>query len=533
MLFGTQFTTEVHITQDGLRFSTNCNMFNSYPIQLTGTANQNSEWNGLPIEIIGHFLLSETNIPYLLQREIHQYISFTADQARLSKQNSLMSVQRARSQFRVANSTYQTRLQNYESICSEYTDAMTELENAIDEQTAAQQAVNANEAVLQATRNRIDNICEVQVCNDICVPGTVCEECMTTISSTVQGTCLVPCQRVEVVNMFYRVLIDFCFRYVENQLKCTYYCVCPELKICVAGQSCRLEPVYVQFQCYINVYLPTPVMYTGTCVEQCDTGITTTEAVEECCTLSSCSSLVANSTCTQLNAQCQMARDAAYAQLSSDEASLYEPLQRLDAARQQVSRARVNVVRLRSEKNVGEQLFNQSRAAYTSAQDSVRFAEEEYQAVRQQINQSLLLADILDETTEHIVQVDDVQFTVTVTTESPTTIPVMVSYSIPILGTTHAEEILLDFDYIDTSLRHRAIDLTNVAFDMTSQRRRRQVDDSINTGQRGIDEMGRFYGERCTDIKNVQEYMIEILQSLQTIANCLMENILTNNCQCV
>ena len=73
MLLGTRFTTEVDIYQDGLQFTTNCNMFNRYPVQLTGMADQNSEWNGLPLRLSGNFVMSPTNIPYLLQAEIHEY----------------------------------------------------------------------------------------------------------------------------------------------------------------------------------------------------------------------------------------------------------------------------------------------------------------------------------------------------------------------------------------------------------------------------------------------------------------------------
>ena len=532
MLFRTVFTTEVHITQDGLRFSANCNMFNSYPIQLTGTANQDSEWNGLPIEITGQFLMGETNIPYLLQHEIHQYASFIAERARLSEQSAAMSLQRARAQFELVNNTYQTRLQNYEAICSEYANAMAELENATNEQSASQQAVDLAEDVLQDAQSRFNNLCEIQVCNDICVPGTVCEECTATVSSTIQGTCSVPCQLTETVNTFVGVRAYGCWGWI-NELQCVYLCYCPSWSICVAGRACHYVSVCARTTCYEDLYEPVTVTYTGTCVVQCDAGIMSTDVVEQCCTLSDCSSQVPDSNCIRMNSECQMARDIAYAQLERSESSLYEPLERLDAARQRASRARINVVSLRSEKRIAEQLLNQSRTAYTVAQESVGFTEMVYQYLLQQINQSLILANALDETSGHIVQVDSVQFTVTVITESPTSIPVTVNYSFPLLGTTHTEEIILDFEYIETSLMQRAIDLTNGAFNVLSSRRKRQTEDSTTTEQREITRTVMYYGEKCTDIRNLHDYINELVSSLKTIANvsessqdAVMENVM-------
>ena len=149
MLLGTRFTTEVDIDQDGLQFTTNCNMFNRYPVQLTGMADQNSEWNGLPLRLSGNFVMSPTNIPYLLQAEIHEYIAFIAERALVSKQSTMASLQRARQHYDMVNNTYHTRLQNYETICREFDNSMRELSNAITEQTAAQEAVDVAGSTLQ------------------------------------------------------------------------------------------------------------------------------------------------------------------------------------------------------------------------------------------------------------------------------------------------------------------------------------------------------------------------------------------------
>ena len=532
MLFGTQFTTEVLINQDGLSFSANCNIFNSYPVQLTGTAPQDSEWNGLPIEITSQFSTGETNIPHLLQHEIHQYVSYIAGRARLSEQSALLSLQRARAQFELVNNTYQTRLQNYEAICSEYADAMTELENATTEQAAAQQAVDLAEDVLREARDRFNNLCEIQVCNDICVPGTVCEECTATVSSTIQGTCSAPCQLTETVRRFVTVRAYSCWRWI-NQLQCVYLCYCPSWSICVAGRACRYVSVCARTTCYKDIYETVDVTYTGTCVTQCDVGIMSTDVVEQCCSLSDCSSQIPDSNCVRMNSKCQMARDLAYAQLERSESSLYEPLERLDAARQRISSAQINVARLRSEKSIAEQLLNQSRTAYTATQESVGYTEMVYQYLVAQINESLILANILDEMSGDIVQVETVQFTVTVITESPTSIPVTVTYSFPLLGTTHTDEIILDFEYIETSLMQRAIDLTNGAFNLVGRRRKRQAEDDTVTGQRDISQTAMYYGEKCTDIRNLHDYIDELVNSLKTIANvsqasqdAVMENVI-------
>ena len=518
MLLGTRFTTEVDIDQDGLQFTTNCNMFNRYPVQLTGMADQNSEWNGLPLRLSGNFVMSPTNIPYLLQAEIHDYVKFIGERAQLSQQSASMALQRARNQFESISNTYTTRLQDYEATCREYDEAMAELQNATAEQSATQDAVDLAEGALQEARQQIDNICMIEVCNDICIPGTVCEECTAVISSTVQGTCQVPCEKTDYVQMYVGVRAYSCWRWL-TVLQCVYLCYCPSWSICVAGRACWYTSVCASTTCYEDIYETVPITYTGTCIGQCDTGVMSTDVVEQCCVLSDCGNLVPNSTCTQLNDQCQMARDAAYAQLSTSEASLYEPLERLDVARQRVSRAQVNVTRLRSEKGIAEQLLNQSVMAYTASQSSVEFTQMVYEQLTEQLNQSLILANIINEATGHVVEVNDVKFMVTVITESPSSIPVIVNYSFPLLGTSHLEEIILDFNYINSSLMQRAIDLTNAAFNLLSRRRKRQADDNTITEQRGIDRNAMYYGERCTDIRNLQDYVNELVKSLEIISN--------------
>ena len=88
------------------------------------------------------------------------------------------------------------------------------------------------------------------------------------------------------------------------------------------------------------------------------------------------------------------------------------------------------------------------------------------------------------------------------------------------LGISHLEEVILDFEYINSSLMQRAIDLTNAAFNLLNRRRkRRQADGNTITEQREIDRNAMYYGERCTDISNLQDYINELKKSLETIGN--------------
>ena len=128
--------------------------------------------------------MSPTNIPYLLQTEIHEYIAFIAERALVSKQSSMTSLQRVRQHFESVNNTYHTRLQNYETVCREFDNSMRELSNAIAEQTTAQEAVDIAGSAVREAQERMNNLCDIEICNDVCVPGTVCGECTTSLSST-------------------------------------------------------------------------------------------------------------------------------------------------------------------------------------------------------------------------------------------------------------------------------------------------------------------------------------------------------------
>ena len=513
-MLGTRFITEVNIDQDGLLFITNCRMFDRYPIQLTGMADQNSEWNGLPIKLSGSFIMSQENIPYLLQKEIQNQVNFIANRTQISKRSVNITLQRARNRFELINNTYTTRLQDYETICREYDEAMAELVNVTAEQTTAQEYVDFAEEVLQVAREQIDYVCVIEVCNDICIPGTVCEECTAVLSSTIQGTCQVPCEKTEYVPRLVSVRAYSCWDW-RTVHQCVYVCRC-FFFICTFDRVCSYRSINVRTTCYENVYETVPVTYTGTCIGQCDTGVMTTDVVEQCCVLSNCGSLVPNGTCMQLNNQCQIARDAAYAQLSESEAALYGPLERLDAARQRVSRAQVNVARLRSEKSIAEQILNETKMAFEASQNDVNLAEIKYQLLVQQ----LILVNIVNEAIEDAVEIHKISFTAIAVTESPSVIPVLVNYSFPQLGMTYLEEeIILDFNYINSSLKQRAMDLTNAAFNFLSRRKKRQTDNNTITEQREIDNGTIYYSERCTDIRNLQDYINELVISLQTIGN--------------
>ena len=516
-LLGTSFTTEVDVDQYGLVFTTNCNMFNKYPIQLTGIADQNSEWNGLPIKLVGEFV-NNTSMYHLLQTEICNYTTLLVERAHRSVGSANMTLQRARNQFESINNTYSTRLQEYEATCREYNEAMAELQNATAEQTALQEVVDLAEDILQEADEQINGICEIEVCDDICIPGTVCEECTAVISSTVQGLCQVPCEKAEYVQRFVGVRAYSCWDQ-RTIHRCVYVCICPFWFICFADRVCSYTSVSVHTTCYENIYETVLITYTGTCIGQCDTGIITTDVVEQCCVLSDCSNLVPNSTCTQLNDQCQMARDVAYAQLSTAEASLYEPLKQLDAARQRVLRVQVNVAWLRSEKIVTEQLVNQSRMIFEGSQNSVSLAEMNYQLLEQQ----LIFEEGVIGTENCGVKINKLNFTETVVTDSPSNITVMVDYTFPQLGTSyhahHLENIVLDFENINSSLKRSARDLTNAAFNGLSRRKKKQTDYDTTTEQRGIDRNAMYYGERCTDIKNLKDYVNELVVSLETIGN--------------
>ena len=212
----------------------------------------------------------------------------------------MTSLQRARQHFESVNNTYHTRLQNYETVCREFDNSMRELSNAIAEQTTAQEAVDIAGSAAQEAQERMNNLCEIEVCNDICVPGTVCGECTTSLSSTAQGVCRVPCMLTKYVD----ILIDFesyeCWKWV-NDLQCRYVCYCPSTSYCIAGRECQRVRIYARSFCFTVIYETTAVMYDGTCLELCDTDVATANAVEQCCTYSECSSRVPNDACTQLN----------------------------------------------------------------------------------------------------------------------------------------------------------------------------------------------------------------------------------------
>ena len=536
-VLGTSLTVEATIDQARLYFNDAAIIFGSYSALLFGSVIQTNDWTLGPLTVIGHL---QNEFIGILQEDAEMYFDLSISNYNERISNARISLQSAQEQLDMIQVTNMNNYLSLNRSRDEYNNAVNVFLNANQTASDIQAMVDGADEELTDLRMRLDDLCTIKTCPEQCIPEVKCETCTTNVTLPIQGICNTTCTR-------YREVIQI-IGYVE-----VYRWGWFTVETCYSRTVCYFWTCYTAIQCYnatiCKAYLAIePVYeivnetYTTTCEVPCQIGLATDTVESTCCGSVGCDggaddnegNTVPDPACVNDNTVCEMSRDIIFDALEAAEDNSAILLRQLQEANRNVSITNLRVMRAMATLTTSETLFEQSSRALEGAQRIYQIAESAYQQVLSENSNIQEFINVMNSTNESVlIEIFNVTFSVTIITESPTSLPLDVSYHVPVLNYTSTTRVIVDFQRVELSVRNAAMSIVDGIFlsngrSKRSSRITRQA--NINDTQTADSNQLYFEG-KCSEIQNLQEYITVLNNSVSSIAEMVistMTSITTN-----
>lgn len=519
-LFDVKFNSTATINERHFVFSEEMMLFGRFHTQLRGEISQTSNWEGAPINIYGKFLnISDDNFPELLCKQIDNYIEILHNRSQIRVRNSELVYNRAKSQLAAA----ELNVNNTEISKNQFIDLVKETEEEIEKlqqniSSLTDNLENANNEVKRLIE-RIDELCSIQECPEVCIPGQVCNPCEQPAEVLIQGVCTVPCS----INVTVTEIIGFenssRYEWVPTKFE-PMFCYCSFVE-CTTTTPCILTALCKR------VYFSSPITANRTisqpsvCNKPCNETISQEPIPTECCINNPCLTRNKSVECLQNNSVCQVTRNRVYENLATEQEEAIMLLQSLDMARANERGKRIRLMRYKTRYNLAVKLFNESKTALKQAKIALKIAENAFNEVKSE-NRLDLLEKIRETSTcasavSSYFKILSVHFNTTVITESPSALPIDVAIFISSKNETKSERVIVEFmpERFDMSIQQAAVVITdNVIFDQGLSKRRARNIVNVST----TDENYLHFQTRCSDLENIINYFDKFNASILTVA---------------
>ena len=520
-LFGEMFLTEANIVRDQLVIISNSPVF-GYPAEYTVTAPSNTtNWNGLQYTLEGSLLSAGDGS--LVQKLSAIVVEKLAQLARSG------AVRRSVAQMAFDQS--QERLKNIEDQLAE---AEANVTQASEERAAAniavqtaQDRVTQLEAEFNSTQDdraqlmeELDNLCQEDTCDDVCMPGRSCRECTRPTFVIRTGSCPVRTIVNKVVRVPHYILVGSSWEWVY---KCRSYHTrtCIFWIICFTSRHSRCSSVCCRVPRYKLHYREVVIEVEMVVLQECIKTEFSAFIPDTCCEDVDCAVRAPSPDCVAGNAVCRSQRQAATdvnENLSVESRDLF---QQLTDARRRLSLARTAARKA----DITHDKYVVRRDQLRTSRDRLREAYETSRAVYdetlEEIEPLLRLHDAGTENGfENIFRINSVTFN-TETATSPSTLALTISFEKQI-GTENTvyEEV---YGYVaqrgEANLERIANSIIDLAFMSDSKRSTmmlharvgRQAEDEEELSERHVFE------SRCAHIKNTHMFFAEIEAKLREV----------------
>ena len=529
-VLGTSITVEATIDQMRLYFNGTARIFGMYPALLFGTIAQTNEWNEAPLNIFGQ--LQEEFI-IILQADAKMYfdLSISNYQERIS--NARLSLQTAQEQLDVIQNTNTDNIASFNTARIEYDAALDVFSKA--NQTAYHIQVMVDQAgqELNDLRIRLDALCTIKTCPEECIPTIRCETCVTNVTIPIQGICNVTCTRFRQV----KEVVDFVGVYRWGWFReetCIIRSVC-SFWTCYSETQCTTQSISQRYLAMKPVYEIVNETYQTTCEEPCQEGLATDTVKTTCCASMGCDgstdsyegSKVPDPACINANNVCERSHQIIFDALEAAEDSSAILLRQIQEANRNVSIANLHLTRAMARLTTSETLFNQSSKALHEAQRIHQNAESAFQLVLSDNTNIQLFIDLMNTTNDTLlIEILNVTFDVTIITESPTSIPLDVSYHVPLLNHTSTRRVVVDFQRVELSVHNAAMSIVEDIF-LLNIRSKRSIKTARQTTQVIADSNQLYFEEKCSEIINLQEYIMVLNNSISSIAEMAISSMMS------
>ena len=535
-VLGTTLTVEATIDQTGLYFTDTTNIFGSYPAVLAGYIVQTNKWNEAPMNIFGKM---QTEFTITLQQEVETYFKFFISKYQERTESSRLSLQRAQEQLSAIQNTYMNNNLLLNRSQNNYNNTLSILFIANQTAQSIQDRVDQAGEELTGIRMRIDDLCTIRTCPEQCIPTVKCKTCVTNVTTPIQGICSVTCTKFRQVKRLtgYKPVYRWGWFKVE---RCRSSCIC-WLWFCKTERRCTTVSICKRYLAMEPVYETVDEPYSTTCEEPCQKGSETDTIEARCCASVGCDgdasagnqegSGIPDPNCVSMNKKCEKTRQLIFDALEAAEDNSAALLSELQEANTNVTITSLRVMRSMARLTTSEALFNQSSRALEEAQRIHQIAESAHQQVVSDNGDIQIFIDLMN-TTNSTMHIDifNVTFNVTIITESPTILPLDVSYHVPLLNHTSTRRVNVDFQRIDLSLRNTAVTIVEGIF-LADSRSRRSVkiarQANTNGSEEQVDSNQSYFEEKCSEIKNLQEYITVLNNSVSSIADMAISTMMS------
>ena len=533
-VLGTSLTVEATIDRMRLYFNDTARIFGLYPALLFGSVVQTNEWNEAPLNIIGQL---QNEFIVLLQEDAEMYfdLSINNHQERIS--NAKLSLQRAQEQLDNIQNTNRINHLSYNKSKTEYDDSLNVLFIANQTAINIQGMVDQAGQELSDLRMRLDNVCTIKTCPEQCIPEVKCETCVTNVTIPIQGICNVTCTRFREVKQVVGYVEVYRWGWFRVEI-CYSVSIC-WFWTCYTEMQCTIQTLCIAYLAIEPVYEVVNETYSTTCEEPCQKGLATDTVESICCASVGCDggsdsnggNSVPDPACVNTNKVCEMSRQIIFDALEAAEDNSAILLRQLQEANRNVSIANIRVMRSMARLTTSETLFDQSSRALEEAQRIYQIAQSAYQQVLSDNGNIQEIIDLMinNNKTMHI-EILNVTFSVAIITESPTSLPLDVSYHVLVLNYTSTTRVIVDFQRVELSVRNAAMSIVEGVFLLNSRSRRsiktaRQA--NINDTQEITDSNQLYFEQKCSEITNLQEYFMVLNNSISSIAEMAISTMMS------
>ena len=125
-----------------------------------------------------------------------------------------------------------------------------------------------------------------------------------------------------------------------------------------------------------------------------------------------------------------------------------------------------------------------------------------------------------------LIEILNVTFDVTIITESPTSIPLDVSYHVPLLNHTSTRRVVVDFQRVELSVRNAAMSIVEDIF-LLNIRSKRSIKTARQATLETADSNELYFEEKCGEVTNLQEYIMVLNNSISSIAEMAISSMMS------
>ena len=533
-VLGTSLTVEGTIDQTRLYFNGTASIFGMYPAMLYGSVVQSNEWNETPLNIFGQL---QNKFITILQDDTNIYFNLSINNYRERISNAGLSLQRSQQQLDTIQSINMKNNLSVNGAKREFDSAHNALLRANE---AAKQIVDMIAVADQEftdLKMKLDDFCTVKTCPMQCIPEMKCDTCVTNIVMPIQDVCNLNCTRVRQVKQIAEYEEVYKWGWQSEEV-CTSSNVC-WFWTCHTENKCTNRSVSKRYLAMIPIYEIVNETYSTTCKKPCQKGLINHTVEATCCEPVGCDHdtvvvynneeqkghYIPSPACVNMNKVCelnhQMVFNAMTAAKGNNSLTL---LRKLQDVNRNISLTNLQVMNAMEVLNRSEALFTQSSRALEEAKRMHKISESAYQQILSDNDSIKMFVGLMNTTnsTMHI-EILNVTFDVAIITESPTSLPLDVFYHVTLLDHTSMRRVVVDFQRIELSVRNAAMLIAEDIF-LSSGRSRRSTKTARQTNQETTDNNQLYFEEKCSEIGNLQEYMIELNNSINSVAEMVISS---------